>query len=137
MYDFYDKGGLVKKFQIAGPAANGMKVTVIANFDVYPQARTVTFQNTGDWFNYVANGAGTGINGSTSATFTFASATQNITLQPGEYQVYIYQPANGYTFMCSGNWTDVANWMYGSIPSAVLPSGAEINLLRYHVVNAF
>ncbi|MEP7110402.1 MAG: alpha-amylase family glycosyl hydrolase [Ferruginibacter sp.] len=125
-YNFSDNGGLFKRFQIADPAATGMRVTVIANFDVVQQTRPITFQTTGNWYNYLANGSGTGINGTTGNTFNLAVAAQSITLQPGEYHVYIYQPANIYTFIGSGNWNDPANWSYNTIPPSPLPAGSEI-----------
>ena len=92
-YDFYNNGGLCKLFQIADPDANGKKVTVIANLDVVAQSKAVTFQSTGNWTNYVSNGTGTGINGATSTNFTLATATQTISLQPGEYHIYVSVPA--------------------------------------------
>lgn len=88
-YDLYDNGGLFKRFQIADPDVNGMKVTVVANFDVVPQTRTVTFQSAGSWFNFVSNGNGTGLNGGEGMTASISSATQVLTLQPGEYHVYL------------------------------------------------
>ncbi|GEO09694.1 alpha-amylase family glycosyl hydrolase [Segetibacter aerophilus] len=88
-YDFYDNNGNFKRFQIADPNPNGMKVTVVANFDVVPQTRTVTFQSTGTWYSFVSNGAGTGLNGPTGTTANISSTSQAITLQPGEYHVYI------------------------------------------------
>ena len=91
-YDFNNGGGLVKLFQIADPAASGKKITVIANLDVVAQTKSVTFQSTGDWTNYISNGTGTGINGVTGATFTLTNATQSITLQPGEYHIYVSIP---------------------------------------------
>jgi 1,4-alpha-glucan branching enzyme/nitrous oxide reductase accessory protein NosL len=94
-YDFFDGNGLVKRFQIADPSANGKKVTVIANLDVTTQTRGVTFQTTGLWENYLSDGmltGATGLNGPTGSTFTLTNATQNITLQPGEYHVYVSNP---------------------------------------------
>jgi hypothetical protein len=125
-YDFYDGGGLVKRFQIADPSVNGMKVTVIANLDVVQQTRSINFQTTGNWYNYLGNGFGTGINGSSGSTFNISAATQNITLAPGEYHVYIYQPANVYTFIGNGNWNNLANWTYNIVPPSSLPPGSEI-----------
>jgi hypothetical protein len=55
-YDF--NTGLVKRFQIADTAAAGLKISVIANFDVVPQTRSLSFQITGNWYNYVSNGKG-------------------------------------------------------------------------------
>jgi 1,4-alpha-glucan branching enzyme len=126
-YDFFDNGALVKRFQIADPAAGGMKITVIANFDVVQQTRTVNFQTSGNWYNYLANGqGGAGINGTTGTSFNLAAATQDITLQPGEYHVYINLPPTTFNFIGNGNWTNPGNWIYGNIPPAVLPAGSEI-----------
>ncbi len=91
-YDLNNAGGLVKLFQIADPVATGKKITVLANFDVVAQTKSVTFQSTGDWTNYISNGTGTGINGATAANFTLTNATQSITLQPGEYHIYVSVP---------------------------------------------
>lgn len=92
-YDFNNGGGLVKLFQIADPATGGKKVTVIANLDVVQQSKTVTFQSTGDWTNYISNGTGTGLNGATGTNFTLTGTGQTITLQPGEYHIYVSVPA--------------------------------------------
>jgi hypothetical protein len=125
-YDFYDGNGLFKKFQITDNASNGIKLNIVANLDVVPQTRTITFQNTGNWYSYVSNDNGTGINGATDATFNLASTSQSITLDPGEFHVYMYHPSNVYIFNGNGNWSNPANWTYGTVPPAVLPSGAEI-----------
>ncbi len=125
-YNFFDNAGLFKRFQIADPAANGMQVTVIANFDVVEQTRSVTFQKAGDWYNYLSNGNSTGINGPGKSTFNIGALTQSITLAPGEYHVYIYQPSTVYSFIGNGNWTDASNWSYNRIPPTPLPSGSEI-----------
>jgi hypothetical protein len=126
-YDFYDNIGLFKRNQITDNAANGIKINVVANFDVVAQTRgNVGFQATGDWYNYVSNGTGSGLNGATNSTFNLSANNQSITLQPGEYHVYIYHPANVYIFNGSGNWNDAANWTYNKIPPASLPSGADI-----------
>ena len=89
-YEF--NNGLVKLFQIADPNTAGLKVTVIANLDVVPQTKTITFQATGNWTNYISNGTGTGLNGTTGNNFTLAAAVQTITLQPGEYHIYLSIP---------------------------------------------
>lgn len=90
-YDF--NSGLVKVFQIADPNAAGKKVTVVANFDVVAQTKTVTFQSAGDWTNHISNGTGTGLNGSTGSNFNLTATAQSITLQPGEYHIYVSIPA--------------------------------------------
>ncbi|MBK7434049.1 MAG: hypothetical protein IPI66_09225 [Chitinophagaceae bacterium] len=87
-YDFFNGGGLVKLFQIADPNSAGLKVTVISNLDVVAKTYTLNFQSTGSWTNYISNGSGSGLNGPTGSTFTLASTSQTITLQPGEYHIY-------------------------------------------------
>ncbi|HMP20666.1 MAG TPA: alpha-amylase family glycosyl hydrolase [Ferruginibacter sp.] len=125
-YDFYDANGLYKKFQITDNASNGIKLNIVANLDVTAQTRTINFQNTGNWYNYLSNGTGSGVNGPTDAAFNIGATSQSITLQPGEFHVYLYHAANVYVFNGSGNWSDPANWTYGTVPPSVLPSGAEI-----------
>ena len=125
-YDFYDNIGLYKRYQITDNATSGVKLNVVANLDVVAQTRSITFQTTGNWYNYVSNGTGSGINGTTNSTINIASTTQNITLQPGEYHVYYYHPANVYIFNGDGNWSDAANWTYNTLPPSTLPSGSEI-----------
>lgn len=92
-YDFFDNNGLFKRFQIADPASTGMQVTVVANLDVVTQTRTVNFQSTGGWLNYLSNGTVTGLNGPSNTTFTITNTAQTITLLPGEYHVYV-KPAS-------------------------------------------
>lgn len=125
-YDFYDNFGLVKRLQINDNTANGIRINVVANLDLTAQTRTLNFSATGQWVNYLSNGTSGGLNGATGITFNVASANQSITLQPGEYHVYLYQPANVYTFIGSGNWTDATNWLYNKVPPAILPAGSEI-----------
>ncbi len=92
-YDFLDGGGLVKSLKIEDINTAGKKVLVISNLDVTTQTRSVTFQATGAWINYVSNGTGTGLNGATNATLNLTSTAQNITLAPGEYHIYVSVPA--------------------------------------------
>ncbi|HEY2721425.1 MAG TPA: alpha-amylase family glycosyl hydrolase [Chitinophagaceae bacterium] len=54
------------------------KICVVGNFDVVSQTGSVTFQEGGTWYDYLD---GTTINAT--------GAAQNITLQPGEYHVYL------------------------------------------------
>jgi glycosidase len=90
-YDF--NSGLYKIFQIADPAAGGKKITVVANMDVTAQTKSVAFQTTGDWTSVITNGNGTGVNGAAGTSFNVSSATQSITLQPGEYHIYVSVPS--------------------------------------------
>jgi len=54
------------------------KICVVGNFDVVSQTGSVTFQNSGTWYDYI-----------TGTTISATGAAQNITLQPGEYHVYL------------------------------------------------
>ncbi|MBA2249749.1 MAG: T9SS type A sorting domain-containing protein [Chitinophagaceae bacterium] len=53
-------------------------ILVVGDFDVVPQSGTVTFQNAGTWYDYL-----------TGTTITATGAAQLISLQPGEYHVYL------------------------------------------------
>jgi 1,4-alpha-glucan branching enzyme len=54
------------------------KICVIGNFDVVSQTANVTFQNSGTWYDYIDG-----------STITATGSAQSITLQPGEYHVYL------------------------------------------------
>jgi len=123
-YDF--NSGLVKVFQIADPNSSGLKVTVVANLDVTTQSKSVTFQTTGNWVNYISNGTGTGINGSTGITFSLTAATQTISLQPGEYHIYVNVPACA---TASPTATTPVNYCVGATATALTATGT--NLLWY------
>ncbi len=51
---------------------------VVGNFDVNAQSAGFTLPVAGTWYNYLQGG-----------TFTSTGSTQNITLQPGEYHVFL------------------------------------------------
>ena len=59
------------------------KLVVIGNFDVTAQTGSVTFPSAGTWYNFLAP-----INGG-ATTVAATGASQQFTLQPGEYRVYI------------------------------------------------
>lgn len=64
--------------------SDSLKVVVIGNFDVAAQTATVTFPYAGYWFSYLDNQyhLGTG-------------NAESITLQPGEFYVYLNKNLNG------------------------------------------
>ncbi|UOQ76767.1 alpha-amylase family glycosyl hydrolase [Hymenobacter sp. 5516J-16] len=66
--------GAVKTMQLTDPR---LSVTVVGNFDVVPATATVTFPQTGTWYNYL-----------TSEQLNVTSATMSMTLAPGQYAVY-------------------------------------------------
>ena len=125
-YDFNNGGGLNKLFQIADPSPAGLKVTVVANMDVVAQTRTVTFQSTGNWTNYISNGTGTGVNGATGVNFSLGAAAQTITLQPGEYHIYLSIPACA---TAAPTATTPVNYCQGATASPLTATGT--NLLWY------
>jgi hypothetical protein len=67
-------GGGFKTLQVS---SDSLKICVIGNFDVVSTTGSVTFQNAGTWYNYLAGG-----------TRTATGTGESITLQPGEYFVY-------------------------------------------------
>ena len=67
--------GAFKWLQITTDTSN---VCIIGNFDVTAATNTVTFQNSGTWYDY--------LNGN---TFTATGTPQTITLQPGEFHLYL------------------------------------------------
>ncbi|RZL12326.1 MAG: T9SS type A sorting domain-containing protein [Hymenobacter sp.] len=73
-------GGAVKSNIVTSPSLN---VVTVGNFDVNAQTATITFPNTGTWYNYLA---GTTLNVTNTAT--------SLTLQPGQYAVYTSQKVN-------------------------------------------
>jgi 1,4-alpha-glucan branching enzyme len=56
---------------------------VVGNFDVTPQTANVTFQTSGTWYDYLNN-----------VTFASTGNAQTISLQPGEFHVYVNRNIN-------------------------------------------
>lgn len=61
-------------------------LTVIGNFDVNPQASTVTFPTAGTWYDYFGN-----------FIHTSTGAAQTFVLQPGEFHIYTNRNVNNIT----------------------------------------
>jgi 1,4-alpha-glucan branching enzyme len=59
-------------------ATDSSMLCVVGNFDVTAQTAAFTFPAAGTWYDYLQGG-----------TFTAASGAQSITLQPGEFHVYL------------------------------------------------
>ncbi|MFL5787881.1 MAG: T9SS type A sorting domain-containing protein, partial [Flavisolibacter sp.] len=64
-------------------ASDTSDLVAVGNFDVNPQTGTVTFPTAGTWYEYLNN-----------TLFTSTGTTQNISLQPGEYHVYVNRNLN-------------------------------------------
>jgi glycosidase len=74
-------GGVAVKSSVVTSAT--LSAVTVGNFDVVPQTATITFPNTGTWYNYLT---GTALN--------VTSAAMSMTLQPGQYAVYTSQKVN-------------------------------------------
>jgi len=72
--------GAFKSLQVSG---SGIGIAVIGNFDVIPATGSVTFPIVGTWYNYL---------GTDSIVSTGSS--QNITLNAGDYKLYINKNLN-------------------------------------------
>jgi hypothetical protein len=71
---------LASAFKILQLTASDLSVVVIGNFDVVSATQNVTFPTATTWYDY--------FNGS---TIQATGAAQSVTLQPGEYHVYLNQ----------------------------------------------
>jgi hypothetical protein len=65
----------VKFFKISEP---NLSALIVANFGVLATSTAVTFQSSGTWYDYLTGG-----------TITATGSSQTISLQPGEYHVYL------------------------------------------------
>ena len=70
-----DLTGPIKWIKVTTDTSN---LLVIGNFDLTQKSGTVSFQNAGTWYDYLD-----------SSTITATGSAQNITLQPGEYHLYL------------------------------------------------
>jgi hypothetical protein len=92
---------------------------LVGNFDVSPVTGQVTFQNAGTWYDYLDN-----------TTITATGSAQNITLQPGEFHLYLNRNINNVTPTAVSNVNNPANTFKFSIyPNPV------VDHTRIEVVN--
>ncbi|HYM94614.1 MAG TPA: alpha-amylase family glycosyl hydrolase, partial [Chitinophagaceae bacterium] len=91
----WDLNSPIKYLRITTDTSN---LLVVGNFDVVPQTTSVTFQNGGTWYDYLNGG-----------TITATGSTQSITLQPGEYHVYLNRNVVNAVVTAVGNVTPSAN----------------------------
>jgi hypothetical protein len=105
-------GGSIKWIKVS--SGDTSYLLVIGNFDVTPQIATVTFQTAGTWYDYLNN-----------VTFTSTGTAQNITLQPGEFHVYLSRNVNNLTA------TPVTNvpWNGNELQAKVYPNPAPSNFI--------
>jgi hypothetical protein len=57
---------------------DSLKVVVVGNFDITAKTASVSFPSTGTWHSYL-----------TKTSINVAGGSANLTLQPGEYHVYL------------------------------------------------
>lgn len=72
--------GAFKWIRVTTDTSNLM---VVGNFDVAPATGTVTFQNAGGWYDYLNN-----------TTFSATGSSQTMTLQAGEFHIYVNRNVN-------------------------------------------
>lgn len=75
----YNTSGLVRWMNLY---SSTLQVTVFGNFDVTQQTGTVSFPSNGTWYNLF-----------TGATFNVSNYSASVTLNPGEYYVYVNNQA--------------------------------------------
>lgn len=98
--------GAVKWMNVVG---SSLQVMVYGNFDVVQETGTISFPSTGTWYNLFTG---------TSLPVT-TTALQNVTLQPGEYYVYVNLQSAlpvtllNFTGKNSGN-TNILSWAVAS-----------------------
>ena len=71
-----DLSGEIKWMSVSGPL---LQVMVYGNFDVQQQTKTVSFPSTGTWYNLFTG----------KDTSVLTTALTNVTLDAGEYKVYV------------------------------------------------
>lgn len=76
----YDLSGAFKWLRVS---SGSLRICVIGNFDVQPVTGSFSFQFPGTWYSYLTGG-----------TFNATGSMQTITLQPGEFHVYLDRDAN-------------------------------------------
>jgi len=72
---------LANAFKWLKVSTDTSKILVVGNFDVVPQTGSVSFPTAGLWYDYLNGG-----------TFNANATPQSMTLQPGEYHVYLNRP---------------------------------------------
>jgi hypothetical protein len=70
-----DLTGTVKTIQVN---TDSLKIVVVGNFDLSAKTANITFPNSGTWFSYL-----------TKTSINVSGTSSSISLQPGEYHVYL------------------------------------------------
>jgi 1,4-alpha-glucan branching enzyme len=108
---------------------------VVGNFDVTPQTATVTFPTAGTWYDYLNN-----------TTIATTGAAQNISLQPGQFYVFVNRNVNNLTATPVANvpWNDqLATKLYPNPASSDftieinLPQSSNVNVDLYNTLGQY
>jgi glycosidase len=114
----YSLSGTFRTLQLAD---SEIAVTVIGNFDVNPASASVTFQTQGTWYDYT---------GTDSITAT--GTAQNITLNPGDYKVYINKKTNDTSVQQQGDTSGLNGFAVRVYPNPVINSSTYV---EYHLTD--
>ncbi|HVT86652.1 MAG TPA: alpha-amylase family glycosyl hydrolase [Chitinophagaceae bacterium] len=110
----WDLSGSVKYFKITTDTSN---LLVVGNFDVTPQTSTITFQNAGTWYDYLS-----------TATITATGTAQSVTLQPGEYHVYLNRNVGNAVVTAVGNVTPPSSGLSATVYPNPVTQNSVIDL---------
>lgn len=88
-------------------------LVVVGNFDVVPVTGSVTFQSAGTWYDYLNH-----------SIYTTTGAAQEITLQPGEFHVYINRNVNNTTTTA----TPDISWNETSLAIRAFPNPVQASI---------
>lgn len=110
--------GAVKTMTIRSATDSSM-LCVIGNFDVNVQTGSITFPSAGTWYDYLNGG-----------TITATGSAQNISLQPGEFHVYLNRNlVNAVVTSVSGN-SNTSDWNASVYPNPAVNPVLEINTAK-------
>jgi hypothetical protein len=105
--------GSAVKTLVQRSATDSSMMVVIGNFDVVAQTGSVSFPTAGTWYDYLNGG-----------TITATGASQNFSLQPGEYHVYLNRNLVNAVVTATGGPGVNANKMQASLhPNPVKENG--------------
>jgi hypothetical protein len=124
----YSLGGAFKWMQLTTDTSN---ICVLGNFDVNPVTGQFTFPGAGTWYEYI-----------TGTTFSASGASQSITLQPGEYKVFLNRPLSGpITSLAENGGGSIAAFQVRLYPNPVtragryeidMKTGGQVNVLLFN-----
>jgi hypothetical protein len=92
------------KWMLIRSATDSSMLMVVGNFDVTQQTVTVNFPTAGTWYDYLQGN-----------TFTAVGGSQIITLQPGEFHVYLNRNLTNAVLTPVGNVNNPGNKLSASI----------------------